>query len=713
MPNPTLKPKEQYIISSKYKDILKRMTKISYPELQDNEIEKALNQAIIDNSMDYDITIDNNYTKKKINMTVYDMLEWIQTKEPICTSYGVLFKKHGAVPNPLTKMIEMFMDNRAINKKKMFKYPKGSEEFEKYNLLQLLDKIDCNSIYGALGMPTCMFYNIHVSASITAVGRSLISSATMFFEMFLSNNVKFCSLDEIITFINNVITEKDRRIYSDRDILDENISREDCFAKIVYSCGDFKKGKIKWIPNEDDLDIVWNIISRLDQEDINRLYYKNNLYEFMSNSSMISSLIYILKKLDAPFLDPNEPPEEIQVELDTLYTILKEYVYYDYQIIDRIDRNINMPKNVCAISDTDSAIVSLDAWYRFALEKVKKVPLKITEYYIDIIEYCEGEEYRSPISYADKELDFDFFADEIIERDRLVNPLKVIPQDNLRYSIINIMAYIISKLSNDYMLNYTKNTHSYRGDKECLIIFKNEFLFKRALLTMNKKNYATIQEIQEGNMVGNKLDIKGLAINKSTLNDKAKKELQKILYEDVLNDPQIDQIKILKKLAILEKQIFLSLKSGNKEFYKPSIIKSFESYEDPMRIQGVKAAYIWNIIRDDNLEAIDLTARNAIDIIKVYITPENIEPMRETMPETYDKFIKAFSDLRKLSSSSSYKDEITAIAIPKDVATPKWLLDYIDYTGIARDNLSVFPIESVGIATLDNQNVNYTNIVKL
>ena len=172
-------------------------------------------------------------------------------------------------------------------------------------------------------------------------------------------------------------------------------------------------------------------------------------------------------------------------------------------------------------------------------------------------------------------------------------------------------------------------------------------------------------------------------------------------------------MKILKKLAILEKQIFLSLKSGNKEFYKPSIIKSFESYEDPMRIQGVKAAYIWNIIRDDNLEAIDLTARNAIDIIKVYITPENIEPMRETMPETYDKFIKAFSDLRKLSSSASYKDEITAIAIPKDVATPKWLLDYIDYTGIARDNLSVFPIESVGIVTLDNQNVNYTNIVKL
>ena len=707
---------KQYAIVNKYKDVIKRMTKISFPELTDYELDLALNDAINKQHKEYDITVDNNYTKKQIDMSVYDLLQWINDKEPICTSYGVMFKKHGTVPNPLTKMIKMFMDNRGINKKEMFKYPKGSENFEKYNLAQLLDKIDCNSIYGAMGMPTCLFYNINVSASITAVGRSLISSATMFFEMFLSNGVKFCSLDEIILFINNVITEKDRRIFKDSDVLDENISKEDCFAKIVLSIGDFKKGAIKWIPNEEDLEIIWDIIAKLNQEDINRLYYKNNLYEFMNSSSMIKSLIYILTKLDDPFLDPNTPPQEIQVELDTLYTILKEFVYYDYQIIDRIDRNIHMIKNVCVISDTDSAIVSLDAWYRFVLDKVKRIPMNITSYSLNMIEYCDGDnEYKTPISEYEKELDFDFFADEIIERDRLITPLEIIPQDNLRYSIINIMAYIISKLSNDYMLNYTKQSHSYRGDNECLIIFKNEFLFKRALLTMNKKNYATIQEVQEGNMVAEdeKLDIKGLPLTKSTVNDKAKKELKKILYEDVLMDPYVDQVKVLKKLSILEKKIYQSLESGNKEFYKPSIIKSFSNYEDPMRIQGVKAAYIWNIVRDDNLEAIDLDARNAIDIIKVVITPEIVEPMKEEMPETYDKFMRAFADLRKLSSSASYKDEITAIAVPKDVATPKWLLKYIDYVGIVRDNISVFPIESIGISTLGQSNVNYTNIVKL
>ena len=40
-------------------------------------------------------------------------------------------------------------------------------------------------------MYTALIYNNNVATSITSQGRALISTATMFFEGFLANNIKF------------------------------------------------------------------------------------------------------------------------------------------------------------------------------------------------------------------------------------------------------------------------------------------------------------------------------------------------------------------------------------------------------------------------------------------------------------------------------------------------------------------------------------------
>src|SRR5699024_1603506 len=250
---------------------------------------------------------------------------------------------------------------------------------------------------------------------------------------------------------------------------------------------------------------------------------------------------------------------------------------------------------------------------------------------------------------------------------------------------------------------------------------------KRALLTMGKKHYATKLEIKEGNIVPDtmeeSLDIKGLEINKSTVNENARKELKRILYEDVINCDTIDQVRVIKDLKILETQIFQSLQSGDKTYYKPASIKSMSAYDDPMRIQGVKASYIWNIVKDPELEAIDLSARNTIDIVKVNIDERNVGKVQSSYPEVYEKLIQVLRDsdiqgFDKLSADGARKKTvgdgtITALAIPVDVATPKWVMEFIDYTSIINDCLSCFPIESIGITKSNRSSINYTNIISL
>ena len=712
--------KEKNIIDL-YKKDMTDILKLIYPSLTREYIDNVLDYSIKNRYIEVTAHLNNSYTKTKQDMNLFKLTNWILKKEPIMTAYGVLFKKHADTENPLIDMIAMFMNNREIHKKEMFKYPKNSELFEKYNLLQLLDKIDCNAIYGILSAASSALYNIDVAASITAQGRSLISSATMFFEMFLSNNVKFASLDEVLVFINNVKNEKHTRQFDDKLILDRDITIEECFSKLVLTIGDYRKGIVKWIPTEEDLEIIWYAVSHLTQEDINRVYYKNNLYDFFDNKSMTKSLIYIMKKMKQPYLDPNMVPEEISVELETLLSLVKEYVFYNYQIIDRIERNAHMVKNVAIISDTDSAIVSFDAWYHFVLNKLEGITLNLNRKKTEeIVEYTYNTKWKREIE--EKELDFDFIKDEIIEVPKKQRVITYMVNKELKFSILNIIAYLCSQLINEYMLSYTKSNHSYAEGKKCLIIMKNEFTFGTTMLTMNKKNYATIQELQEGHIINNGdgvMDIKGLPINKSTLNDKTKEELQKILEEEILTSDEIDQVRIIKRLAILEKQIFENLKSGQKDYYKPATIKALNSYEDPMRIQGIKAALVWNMVRGEELEAIDLEARNTVDIAKVIITPENIEKIKDKFPDVYDRFVDLFKDPDHsfFGTSSQYgvkiKKTITSIAIPTDVQVPEWLVEFIDYTTIINNNLTNFPTESVNIVTMDNPNVNFTNIMKI
>ena len=148
---------EQSITIEEYKQQMHRMLKMLYPSITNYELDLAIQYSIDKRFKNVDITVNT----------------------------------------PFYNLLETFITNRTKFKNKMFEYPKGTEEFQKYNLLQLLAKIDCNAVYGILGQYSSMIYNLYLAQSVTFQGRACISAAILFFESFMADNVQWSCLNEI------------------------------------------------------------------------------------------------------------------------------------------------------------------------------------------------------------------------------------------------------------------------------------------------------------------------------------------------------------------------------------------------------------------------------------------------------------------------------------------------------------------------------------
>ena len=745
---------KDHSILLQYRDTMTRIINSKYPLMNKEDIERAVEYSIQKRFKDFDLKIQNRYNEKTADMTALEILDYIKNREPIITSYGTMFKRHETVPNPMAKVIQSFLDLRKQYKKEMFKYPKGSEQFEKYNLLQALSKIDVNGIYGLIGLYVSILFDLNIAPAVTSTGRSLISSAILCFEGFLGNNVKFSSLNDILIFIDNVRLEYSSWKYDDYSILGSSgfVNLEECFNKLMMNCG------YKYIPSYEDMDTIYRILQNCNQIELNRLFYKNNLYCFMDLPIARNLMISIISNMQTPYIEPAKPPKEIIPQLNELRDLLVEYVFYNHQWMDRMDRNKNMIKNISIVSDTDSSFVSLDAWYHYNMEYLKDIDCPIIHQQLDLfmklekekkskdfywkdkeipewynsvdkrqgIEILETDEFGDIIDtsrleglkFLDNEKDYDFYNQEIIERKRLINALEIIPQDNMKFALINIMCYILSTIINLYMIDFTKQSGSYRSDELCRINMKNEFYMSRIMLTAVKKNYASLQILQEGNYLGKGvLDCKGIpCLTKSSTSKDTQKALRKILLEDIITG-KVDQLKLIKDIAILEKTIYNDLKSGSKKYYKPAIIKSMDSYETPLRIQGIKAAIAWNYVKTE-LPGFDLKDRNSLDVVKINIDKNSINKIKDRYPRQYEKFCdileqKADKQIEGFNLYEIFGGKLENIAVPKDIPIPEWLIPFIDYNSIINDNLSNFPIESCGLGSFGNKKINYSNVIKL
>ena len=389
-----------------------------------------------------------------------------------------------------------------------------------------------------------------------------------------------------------------------------------------------------------------------------------------------------------------------------LYDLLYEYVYYRHLYIDKLDRVYNLMREVVLLTDTDSCIITLDEWYKFVLGKTVGVPMKI-KMTREEIKFKE-EQIKLEYQNTAPEYEYDFYNEKLVEAKRLQNICVIIEEDNLRYSIVNIMSHIISRLILDYMVLFSENYNTATEGRKCLLIMKNEFLFKTMLLTIGAKNYVDLQLVQEGNIIpeDKQLDTKGLPLNKITTPTLTSTALQDIIEYDVLRKSFIDQVDIFKKLVTLEKRIYKSIQDKKTEFHKPARIRSIVNYKNPMSLQAIKASYAYNCIKSDEEEGINLEEMNTVLIIKTEINKKNIVKIKDTFPGHYERLNKL------LLENKSYKDGISSIAIPINITIPDWIIPFVNYNQIILDNIKIFPLDELGLSRLDSKYVSHSNIIR-
>lgn len=341
-----------------------RIIKRQRPDLSDDTILKKLDKIIEKNLQTKECYIHNNYKDDfNVKTNILTLYDWIYKNTPIVAGNGTFFYNQEQCNSPMTDLVFGRYDARKAYKDKMFEVGeikgKDSYEFHHLDMLQMEAKVSLNSIYGATAAATFQLFNIYTAASTTGTAQSLISTTAVGMEAFLANNAVFKSIDECILFI-------ERTCILEYKLPKQGISFNIPIEKVLMKLADTFE---KW---EDEYeDILYDTLTNLSQEELAKVYYKNNLYEFCNNEKIQGLIIEVFNHTDE-FKNPYKPPKDAKMYIETFWEYLKEYVYYPYLYTTEIKRIKQDKRKAIVVIDTDSRRI---IWSRIAVMLYKKISL--------------------------------------------------------------------------------------------------------------------------------------------------------------------------------------------------------------------------------------------------------------------------------------------------------------------------------------------------
>jgi hypothetical protein len=637
---------------SRYINDMVESLKCIYPKKKETALRKFVEKQVLKNEHidnPHMMELYNNYTQKTTDIDLLTLLNYYYKKKPIMTSYGVMFKQHSKKKNINGLFVQYLKDERTVYKKIQFE---GIEEHDdikrnRGEQSQKTMKLLNNSYYGVTGEASSQFYNPLISPSITYTGYSIITSSILGFEMLLADNVKYDNFNDLLIYITTVLKDRNKSKES-FGIIDDYLSDKfkvkpnDVYHRLKNLCA-FKL-------SDKELSKLKSIIKKMDQTELNEIYYTNNFYEFIGDNSHMYELLKNILDTEGGIIDPKEASEETQVQVNELWELIENFVIYDHQIYNRGERARTMNRDAIIVVDTDSNFISLDKYFNF------------------VIDNFHIEEDENETNY---------------------------------YTIINSAVLILSKYIQKVLDRFTGNCNLV-PEKQPIINMKSEFIYKRIMLTRNKKQYAAICVEQEGKVLDPpELDMKGMSIKKANVNNRTREYFTSLIKDEILEKDSINLVNILSAFEEFENEIRQSLYNGEITFLTPDKVNDINSYKNPERQQSVRGTIIWNELFPEN------TIQPPDKVNKLKIKGEILSDLKP---------IYHLEDKYNIIKQNIFDDEVyssygfTVLSLPKSVdKIPSWIIPLIDFDSIIEDNIRVgtLILESLGFKLVSFNNKEY------
>jgi len=660
--------------------VMAHSLQLLHPTVDKDRIETFVTKLYDNQFQDHVVKIYNSYENSEAKLTLNQVLNWIQKSKPLITESGVFFYPKDKKRNVNAEIIkEGMLDLRDIHKKEKFEAKKAGDTFKEAvkQKQQLNDKKAANSGYGAEGQSSSFLYNMHSAMSVTASGRGQISTACQCFDNLLSDNVKFFNMDEFFTWVDHIINEQPEWKFNTYKCIDRIPSKKQFVKRFTNKFLHYSLY---------DKSMIEKVYDSLSEELMLRVYYKTNLREFLLNRK-IANMFRKIAREDVEFINPNEIPEVLANRVVKLSDVLVEFINYRYSVFRYEDRTKYQKRANVVVMDTDSTMVYFGDIYRYIVTNIMGIQLYLTK-----------EE-----------------------------------QDNFTARILNTLSYFTTASIKQTLYNYTSNVNIAEADKK-FIKMKNEYYYKRMLITFAKKSYIGLMARQESHIFTEpELDVKGVNFFKST----ASEATTKFIYDEILMNqllvPKDDKVSLkrtYKKIYEFQRQIADKIKDGDMGFLKRGIrVKSKDAYAKPLSIGQYKAVYVWNKINSDK-DRIELPS--TVTIVKVNLKTRQDVGKLAPWTDVYEKVMDLFNndpaigdywDIDKITKEKKLVKGkgIKAIALPNEYdEVPEWILEVIDVETLVADNMNLFaqlyrPLGmSKGDSTHNGSSVSYyTNIVRI